>query len=262
VLAKEANQKLIADLKGELEYSRINEIPSVQGELKLLEGSTLDFIKSFGASGSIVFESDLTNPNLDITAMYKNTYSQPSDENNEEEVAVKIKLKGRLKELSKVFAKMEDNIAIYRGTQNIQNNIAETSLEKADALWFILTGKFTKDMGSSEKFDFNVGGTATSFAGSLLGGLLNTYLGDYVRNFELQSGTTTKFNISGNINRLKYTFGGTTNTFQDISHANIRLEYPLIENLVIRFERREPLTESSYSGEMTNELGLKYRFEF
>ncbi len=262
ILAKEANQRLIADLKGELEYSRINEISSVQGELKLLEGSTLEFIKTFGATGSIVFESDLVNPNLNIVAVYKNMYKADNNDSQEEEVAVKIKLKGRMKDLAKNFSTMEDNIAIYRGAQNISNDVAETTLEKADALWFIITGKFTKDVGSSEKSGFNISGTATSVAGSILGSLLNTYLGDYVRSFELQSGTTTKFNISGNIKNLKYTFGGTTNTFQDISHANIRLEYPLIENLIIRFERRDPLTESSYSGEMINELALKYRFEF
>lgn len=269
ILAKEANQKLIARLNGDLRYERNAGFQNVQGELKLLEGSSLSFLKTFSAQGSIKFESELTNPILDITATYQNYYIDPRDSIAAPvPVAVKLKLKGALNNLSKTFASMDDNIAVYYGEENIQNGTPSGDKDKSDAVWFVLTGKFTKDLTSTEKSsavgqsDF-ITGTATSLAGSLLGGLLNEYLGDYVRSFEITSvGTATKFNLSGSVSNFKYTIGGSTNVFQDLSSANIRIEYLITEKFLIRVERKEALNENTFSGEMINEMGLKYRFEF
>jgi len=267
MLAAQANQKLMANIKGVLTYENTGGIQNIQGELQLLEGSTLEFLKTFSASGTIKFESDLTNPYLDITATYKNyrISTESGSEGKETEVAVKIKLRGTVKDLSSNFAQMEDNIAVYEGSENIQNDKASADKEKADAIWFILTGKFTNETTSQERQQSAgmIEGTATSLAGSLLGGVLNTYLGDYVRTLDVRSsGTATKFSLTGTIKGLRYTIGGSTNFLQDLSNANIRIEYPLIENLFLRVERRESITETNYPTEMINELGLKYRFEF
>ncbi len=252
-------------MKGDLAYETIGGIQNIQGELKLLEGSTLEFLKTFTASGGIRFESDITNPYLDITATYKNYKISIEADGKEIEVAVKIKLRGTVQDLSNNFASMEDNIAVYEGTENIQNDKPSTDKEKTDAIWFILTGKFTNETTSQEKQQSAgmLEGTAASLAGSLLGGVLNTYLGDYVRTLDVRSsGTATKFSLTGTVKNLRYTIGGSTNFFQDLSNANIRIEYPLIENLFIRVERRESITETNYPSEMINELGIKYRFEF
>ena len=153
VLAEQANQKLIANLKGDLTYESTGGIQNIQGELQLLEGSTLEFLKTFTATGSIKFESDLTNPYLDITATYKNyrMSTESGSEGKETEVAVKIKLRGTVKDLSSNFMGMEDNIAVYEGVENIQNDKPSADKEKADAIWFILTGKFTNETTSQEK---------------------------------------------------------------------------------------------------------------
>ncbi|MHC1738344.1 MAG: translocation/assembly module TamB domain-containing protein [Ignavibacteriaceae bacterium] len=267
VLAEQANQKLIANLKGDLTYKSMGGIQNIQGELTLLEGSTLEFLKTFTATGSIKFESDLTNPYLNITATYKNyrMSSESGSEGKETEVAVKIKLRGTVKDLSSNFMGMEDNIAVYEGAENIQNDKPSADKEKADAIWFILTGKFTNETTSQEKQQSAgmIEGTATSLAGSLLGGVLNTYLGDYVRTLDVRSsGIQTKFSLTGTVKGLRYTIGGSTNFLQDLSNANIRIEYPIFESLFLRVERRESLTETNYPSEMINEMGLKYRFEF
>lgn len=267
MLAQAANQKLNAELKGELTYEKSGAIQNIQGELQLLEGSTLEFIKTFSATGTIKFESDITNPNLDIVATYTN-YLTSTDSTagiTETEVAVKIKLKGTLDELSKNFATMEDNIAVYEGTENIRDDKPSADKDKSDAVWFILTGKFASEVTSQEKQDFDkmLGGTATSLAGSLLGGLLNAYLGDLVRTFEVRSASTgTKFSLSGSYKGFRYTVGASTSVFNDLSAANIRVEYPLLNKLFIRLERKEAISETNYPSEMINELGLKYRFEF
>jgi len=268
ILAKEANQKLTSVLNGNIRYKREYGIQYVQGELKLLEGSTLEFIKTFTATGSLKFESEVTNPYLDIVGMYKSYYvssDSTSGTGKEEEVAVKIKLIGPLKELSKTFAQSETNMAVYRGTSAITNDQATPGLDKSDAIWYIISGKFKNEVTSQDKTKASdmFSGTATSFAGSLVGGALNTYLGDVVKSVELRSsGNTTKLNLSGRIKKFKYTIGGTTNIFQDLSAANILIEYPLIENFVVRVERRLSETENTFTTEMINELGLKYKFEF
>ncbi len=268
ILAKEANQKLTSVLKGSVRYKRENGVQYVQGELKLLEGSTLEFIKTFTATGSLKFESEITNPYLDIVGMYKSYYissDSTSGTGKEEEVAVKIKLVGPLNELSKTFAQSETNMAVYRGSSAITNDQATPGLDKSDAIWYIISGKFKNEVTTQDKTKASdmFSGTATSFAGSLVGGALNTYLGDVVKSVELRSsGNTTKLNLSGRIKKFKYTIGGTTNIFQDLSTANILIEYPVLDNFVVRVERKLSETENTFTTEMINELGLKYKFEF
>jgi molybdopterin-binding protein len=268
ILAKEANQKLTSVLNGSVRYKRENGMQDVQGELKLLDGSTLEFIKTFTATGTLKFESEVTNPYLDIVGMYTNYYissDSTSGTGKEEEVAVKIKLVGPLKDLSKTFAQSETNMAVYRGSSAIANDQATPGLDKSDAIWFIISGKFKNEVTSQDKTKASdmFSGTATSFAGSLVGGALNTYLGDVVKSVELRaSGNTTKLNLSGRIKKFKYTIGGTTNIFQDLSTANVLIEYPLLENFVIRVERKLSETDNTFTTEMINEIGFKYKFEF
>lgn len=266
IFAQEANLRLTAQLKGSILNERKTGISNIQGELQLLEGSTLTFIKSFSALGSLRFESDITNPYLDITGLYKDLYI-PNDSAavREDEVAVKVKLKGPLRDLGKNFSQSENNIAVYYGTTNIANETPSAEYDKADAIWFIITGKFKKELTEQDKRKASTGlaGQATALAASMLGGLLNTYLGDYVRSLEFRNvGTSTKFNLSGRFKDLRYTIGGSTNFLQDFSTANVRIEYPLLDNFLIRLERREATIDENYSNEMINELGLKYRFEF
>src|SRR5690606_10131528 len=105
--------------------------------------------------------------------------------------------------------------------------------------------------------------TAANLAGSVLGGVLNRYLGDYVRSVQLrQVGSETKFNLMGRAGKFRYDIGGSTDVFQDLSSANVKIEYPIIPRLLIRLERKEAINESTLSNEIFSELGLKYRFDF
>jgi autotransporter translocation and assembly factor TamB len=267
-LYKELNQNLTAVLKGDFLYERVDGKSNAQGELTLMEGSTLEFFKTFQAEGSIKFEGDLTNPNLNITATYKDYYS-PADTTTsggqEVLVAVKIKISGPLKELGKNFIKEENNIAVYYGADNVDNNIVDPTKDASDAAYFLVAGRFASEMSPQDKnaASSQFSNTATSMAGSVIGGLLNNSLGNYVRNVEARKvGTQTKFNISGSVNKFRYTIGGTTDIFQDLSQANIKIEYPILKSLLIRLERKPAVIETNSSNEMIDELGLKYRFEF
>jgi len=271
ILDKEFNQILNANISGNFQYKTVEETPRAFGTLTLREGSTLEFLtKTFEAGGTLRFENELTNPFLDVVGIYRNYYYEPTvDSTNttsqEKEVAVKVKLRGPLHDLNKNFVKTKDNLAVYYGTENIDKDIPDVTKDASDAIMFIVTGHFSV----SEEGFTNTGkantltGTASSIAGSLIGGLLNSYAGDYIRSVELkQVGSYTKFSLSGKVNKFKYTIGGTTEVFQDLSRTNIRIEYPFFQKFFIRVERKESLTESSLLREMINELGLKYKFEF
>ncbi len=267
-ISKEANQKLFAILRGDVRYISNNGMENIQGEMKLLNGSYIEFIKTFTAEGSILFESDYLNPYLNVVGTYKGFYSNPSDTINtkkEGEVAVKIKLNGYFDEVFTNLGK-EDNIAVYYGKDAIDNDQPSPEYDKADALLFVLIGKFSKDLTQSGASGSNLqlNQYASSFAGSVVGGILNNYLGNYIGSVDIQTeGSQTKFSVAGRFKDLRYSVGGTTDVFQDLSNANIRLEYSLIDRFLIRLERKEAITEqTTYSNEKINELGLMYRFEF
>ncbi len=268
VISKELDQNLTALLKGDFQYQMISGRSNAQGELTLLDGSTMEFLKTFDAGGTIRFESELSNPYLNVVATYKNDYTPPTGDNKVEPVAIKIRLKGPLKDLSKSFLSDPNNISVYVGADNINNNVADQTKDENDALMFILQGQFAADLtaqqqSSAIKQAGLVTGAATSIAGSMLGGFLNRYLGDYVKGVELRSvGSTTQFNLVGKLKDFKYTIGGSTDVFQDLSQANIKIEYPIYKSLILRLERKQAITQTTISNEMVNELGLQYKFEF
>ena len=271
ILDQEYNQVLTTVLNGDFKFRQVNGRTSAVGALKLMDGSTLEFLtKTFQAEGTVRFENDLTNPYLDIVATYSNYYYPPAADStkssNEVEVAVKLKLKGPLKDLGKSIINNSDNLAVYYGSENIDNDVPDKTRSASDAISFILTGQFLAPQGgfaSGSSQNNALTGTASSLAGSLLGGFLNSYAGDYIRSVELrQVGTYTKFNLSGKVNNFRYSVGGTTDVFSDLSRANVKIEYPFFQKLFLRLERKEAITETNNTSEMINELGLKYQFEF
>ncbi len=262
VLSKELNQSLTAMMDGNFELSSRDGRTVSTGQLNLLEGSKLSFIKTFEVVGNVRVEK-LENPILNITAIYRNYY-YPADTTgtaDEVEVAVKIRFNGPLSELSKNFIKDEENIAVYVGSDKIENDERDPTKTTSDAFLFLIAGKFT-DGATTQEINA-AASTAASLAGSVLGGVLNKYLGDYVRSVQLrQIGSETKFNLIGKAGKFKYEIGGSTDVFQDLSRANVKIEYPVIQRLLLRLERKEAINETTFSNDMFNELGLKYRFDF
>ena len=126
------------------------------GQLNLLDGSTLSFIKSFEAEGNIKFDK-IDNPIIDVTSTYKDYYNPPDLNNGqtEQEVAVKIKLKGPLSELNKNFIKDENNVGVYMGRQAIEEDKKDPSKNVTDAMFFIIQGKFPGDENVTQQ-DRNV----------------------------------------------------------------------------------------------------------
>lgn len=269
LLSRASNQRLMAGIAGELQLQSINGVERAQGGFTLLQGSKLEFFRVLEAEGNIKFESDLANPYLDIIATYKADYENPPNYPNQTvEVAAKLKLSGTLDELGSNLANNPENISVYVGTRNIQNNIPDESYDASDALSFIIVGKFKEDLTPEDQTqvasDVNlIGNTATSFLGSVLTGFVNSALGDYVNNIQLsQTSEYTKFSVSGKYQKFRYSIGGTTEVFENIGKANLRLAYMFSNNLLLRVERKDPIVQNTGYEEKVNELGLQYKIEF
>ncbi len=263
MLSKELNQDLTAVLNGNVILTSVNGLQRTSGQFNLLEGSKLTFIKTFEASGNIKFEN-ISNPLLDITATYKDYYYPVTESGNaaEQEVAVKIKLKGPLSDLNQNFVKDPDNIGVYIGTENIIKDQRDPTKSPSDAVFFIIAGKFT-DGATTQERDA-VASTATNLAGSVLGGVLNQFVGDYVRSIQLrQIGSETKFSLIGKVGNFRYEIGGTTEVFQDLSRANVKINWPITKRFLLKLERKESfINQSIVNAELYNEIGIKYLLEF
>lgn len=264
VFNQELNQRLFADLKGEVIYNFTEGQTSTQGEIELTQDSYLVFYQRFLASGKIRFESELSNPYLDVTATYSNYYVKGDTVNQQvKDVLIKLQLVGRVTELGKNLVNNRENIEVY-----IDGNL-DRSKDASDVVAFILLGKFKDDLTAEDKTGAlsNWGGTFQSAASSLLGSVVtnfaNSILGDVLRNVEFKKvGEETRFSFEGRVKDVRFKVGGGTDVFQNFALANIQIEYPVSERLFLRLVRKPTQMQVSKSTEMINEVGLKYKVEF
>lgn len=263
-LAPEFKQNLITYLGGGISYNLTNNVTDVQGGFTLLEGSRLEFIKPFDAVGTVKFFKNINDPYLDILATYEAYYTKASDttaaSSGQREVEIRIKLEGPLSELRDNLRK---NITVYVRDNPLADFQLDATKTSSDAIMFIIAGTFPEDATIQQR-DF-AASTITSFAGSLLGAVLNDLAGDLISSVRLQSiGTETKFSLLGKAGPFRYEIGGTSRVFQDLSRANLKIELPApnLRNLIFRVQRRDPFLGTTSYGEMINEFGVKYSFDF
>ncbi len=264
LLSKIWNQKLVMLVKGDVDYLNKNGITHAQGTLKLQNGSRFEFIKTFDARGSINFESDISNPYLDVEAMYVGNYNRGTIEHPDFiDVGVLFKLNGTLDKIGTNLINNPENIAVYLGSQNIQNKVKDNRYDFSDALLFIYLGRFKEDLTAKDKSKLaGLSNTATSFLGSAITSIVNSAVGDVVSDIQVnQAGQATRITISGRFQNIHYSIGGSTQ-IQNINEANVKIEYQLLPNLILRLERKNPVIRSFGVENKISELGLKYLWEF
>lgn len=270
VLPNLANQKLFIEAAGGFTYTSIDDIPLAQGTINLLPGSTLDFFKKFDASGSLRFESELSNPYLDISAIYQNDYIDPIT-NKPEPVAVRIKIEGPLEDLGKSLSSNE-NIVIQRGSSNIQNNVRDARYEFSDALTFLAFNTFKEDFTSQSQYAYSQFATSAgmSIAGTFLSDLVNSSVGGVINNIQLsQSQYANKsnylYNLSGKYKNFKYSLGGSfggSSDYLNPKNMEFKVEYLFSPNFSIRGEQKKSIDFTGDLSDMIQELGIKYNIEF
>ncbi len=264
IFSPELNQRLFADLKGEIFYNFTENQASAQGEIELTKDSYLVFYQRFLASGKIRFESDLSNPYLDVIASYANYYITGDTVNQKvKDVLIKLKLVGKVNELGKNLVSDRENMEVYI------DGTLDKSKDASDIVAFILIGKFKDDLTAQDKTGalFDWGSSFQNAASSLLGSVItnfaNNILGDVLRNVEFKRvGEETKFSLEGKVKDVRFKIGGGTDVFQNFALANIQIEYPMSDKLFLRLVRKQSQLQTSKQTEMINEVGLRYKVEF
>ena len=262
VLSKALNQKLLADITGELRLRNINNQFTSLGQFDILPSSMFTFYKTFSAEGNIKFTNDLSNPRINLTSTYIADYINPRNREAEpEKTAVKIKIDDSVNSLLANLASGEKplDMQVYTGTQNIDYDVPNPQYNDRDAMYFVLFGTFSNDSENA-----NLAASAgMSVASSLATTMLNAQLGDFVNNVNINSsGNQTRYNISGRIQQVRYTVGGTVKEISDWSTANAKLEYLFNPQFIMRVERKNPIISSTSETEKISEFGVMYRFSF
>jgi len=236
------------------------------GKLELQSGSNMDLIKTFKATGSVFFENDIANPNLDVTAIYENEHVPVNSTDSKSIYQVEMKLNGTLDQLAANLGKEKGKFKIYelqgmQGGRVEKGRKSETDIDN-DAISFILTGKLKDELSQGEKTSLAStlsNSVATSLVGSFLTNYLNSVLGNFVTDVKLSSDI---FSIGGEIKGLSYEFGGSTQNALGLGTLKLRLEYPLLSNVRARYERKDPILKTTQFEKKIDEIGLKLRFVF
>src|SRR5207249_2813261 len=110
--------------------------------------ATYKFYRPFPAKGTIVFSGDAENPSLDLVARLEDKHVLPGSKT--ENVAIIMTIKGTRKEPFLTYSIEREGKSVAYESQDDIN---------ADAILFILTGKFKKEFTQPELI-----GTAVSAA--------------------------------------------------------------------------------------------------
>ena len=262
VLSKALNQKLLADITGELRLRNINNQFTSQGQFDILPSSMFTFYKTFSAEGNIKFTNDIANPMINLTSTYISDYINPRDQESEpEKTAVKIKINDSVNSILANLASGEKplDMKVYSGSQNIDYDVPNPQYSNRDAMYFVLFGTFSTD---TEKANLATS-AGMSVVSSAVTSMLNAGLGNYVNNFNINTaGNQTRYNISGRWRTVRYSVGGSLQEISDWSQANAKFEYLFNPQLIMRVERKDPVITSTSDTKKISEFGVMYRFSF
>jgi len=269
------NEVLFADLKGRLFFSKESDVVRLTGEVEVGNRSFYNYIRQFQASGKLLFTGDPENPELDVLAKYEgyhligagtaavDTARGPLED---EKVIVSLEIKG---------TRREPKVTMGLTRENLAGNFLESSDVQADAISFLVSGKFRDELTPQERSSL----FTTSLAGigsSILSGPLTEFMR---REFGFISSVdvlyyggniqgATDVRLTGEIGDAVVKFGG--RVFSDISNANINVQIPMSgifnsdrwRNFIFEMERRTETFEGFEQRKEINGAKLLYRITF
>ena len=269
VLNPRTGEELSAEFTGDVNIKTEGDSVVAYGEITLLDRSYYTFFKKFNATGKIRFNGSLSNPELDITAVYMGTHTvltPGAGGGQTEDVVVKLTIGGTRTKPKIKFDMLVDGI-------DYSQKYPEGDVE-SDAISFILTGRFKDELTAVETVNFAE--SLVSSAGlSLLSSTVSRIFTDVLRDVFGGFITSAEIGYSGGFRGLRVTgiVGGAVvqvggEIFTDISRTNISIRYPILRkifkgNLMVEFKRR--LSETFYvrqEKEIANTLRIYYRIKF
>jgi len=262
-------EELLARLNGKIFLRKVGRQNLLFGDVNISEQSVFKFwYRKLDASGNLRFNGDLANPELNIKAKYEGFHTDTTHgATRNQRVVITLTITGT-KEQPKISWDM---------TVDGEQQLGDI---ESDALSFILTGKFEKELTSGERQNMavNFSDLGYSSVSSMLSGkltdLLRNELG-IIKSVEYQySGgdilQEAQLNVSGDIGRAAiFRLGG--RIFNDISSTNVSIEFPLgeifqsraLRNLYLELERKTTSVKPNEERE-TSIYGAKlyYRIAF
>jgi autotransporter translocation and assembly factor TamB len=262
-------EELVATLSGKIFLRKTGGQNLLFGDVNISDPSVFKFwYRKLDATGKLRFNGDLNNPELNITAKYEGLHTDTTrGSTRNQRVLVTLTITG-----TKDQPKLTWSMSI-EGEPRIGD-------VESDALSFLLTGKFERELTTGERQNMAVSFSDLGYSSvsSLLSGkltdLLHNELGiiksveyQYMGGDILQG---AQLSVSGNIGQTAiFRFGG--RIFNDINSTNVNIEFPLgeifrnraLRNLYLELERKSTLvkpederTTSSYGAR------LYYRIAF
>lgn len=269
VIDEKTGQEFYGNVMANLIFDNYeNDSLRVRGRVDLEDNCYYRFYKNFKASGYILFNGPLINPELFIDGDYTTTVSDPNDSRYSREVEVSLKVREQT-------LKPKLTWAVY-----VNGNSVGGSDPTDEALSFIIFGRLKEELSAEQRINLfsNVGvNVGTSLLSQYLTNTLQSYVPFLLSadiNYQGSSNgnlvTDTDIRLTAEIGGATIRFGG--QVFRDISNTNFTIEYPLnrifklplTNNLVIQFERIiNPYSEARGFSTSSRTGGLLfYRIKF
>ncbi len=283
IFTQQSDEILYAELDGRV--TAVNETgePRIYGTVEIGVPSYYKFFQRFDATGRLRFVGPWDNPELDVKAIYEASHVTYNEQSGEEEpatrrVQVLLEITGRrLEPVLKMTLREEAS----GGGSFVDISGSSTPAEtQSDAISFILTGKFSEELKSSDRS--SIAGDVSPGTGAMVGSILTSslltrVLDDYVRRelpfvrsvevtYEGGASPGTNVQVSASALEGYLRIGG--KILSDASRTSVSYKASLgdlfdatsIRNLFFEIEQR--METNSEESKNTVEGRIYYRFSF
>jgi hypothetical protein len=242
---------------------------STRGRVDIGQNAYYKFYKNFTSTGYVIFNGDVTNPELYINGLYRTNVQDVNNPGMTKKVEINLDVTG-----SALNPKIDWRILVNDSPYGGSN-------PSDDAMSFIVFGKFKDELNADQRLNLlsTVGANlGTSYASNYLSDVINTYLPFILKTDisykDSQGGSfaeNTDLRFTAQIAGATVVFGG--QIFRDLSNTNFLIEYPLnnifgvnnfSQNIILQLERYiDPFNQNNFSSSDNKTGGaLLYRIKF
>jgi hypothetical protein len=242
VIDEKTGQEFFGNVSANLIFdNHENDSLKVRGRVNLEDNCFYKFYKNFEATGYLIFNGNIVNPELSIVGTYNVVASDPSDDKSSRTVTITLKVTG-------------DVANVKLDWEVLVNDATRGGNKDQEAISFIIFGKFPDELSADQRMNLvssvgtNIG---TSLASQYITNLMQSVL-PFIVNTDINYNGNQTGNVAQNTDiRITAELGDATvrvggQIFRDLSNTNIAIEYPLNKllkikslsnNLIFQFER-------------------------
>ena len=195
---------------------------TADGSLKILSGSKFIYIKSFNASGDLVFDGDLGNPGIGITAVYEGRRVTSAGQN--ERYSVTIDITG---------TKERPTINFRYAINGFEQSVSDPDDRTRNAISLLLFGKTTDELrgaGATSQLSDLLNNSINSYGSAALGTFLTDALGSdgVIQSIDIELGQLSdiggaRINFVSQFGPVLLQYGGTVS---DPTNGAITVDLP------------------------------------